>query len=636
MATSRLKLISGQAYLYTGSEGIYQVITGLAQELTGQSKVVASGSLQVTGSLFLMDQTSAPTPGGAEAVLYARAGTLYFKNSGGSETAVGSGGGSISDGDKGDITVSASGATWTIDGLAVSTAKIAAAAVTYAKIQNVSASDKILGRSTAGAGSVEEITCTSAGRALIDDADASAQRTTLGLGSLAVKSTVATTDIDNDTVTYAKIQNVSAADKLLGRVTAGAGDIEEVTCTSAGRALLDDADASAQRTTLGLGTIATQSASSVSISGGSITGITDLAIADGGTGASDAPTARVNLGLGALATLSSVSGTFNDIGAKLVTTASLSVAGAKGFAYDANSAGTDVIFFVSGSTAGGANSTALVGGRAVVSGNLAVHGGSITTNAASFNLANTTPTTVTIGDNAANLYLGKSGANRVHINGSLLLNNNEIQASGGSTGLTFPSGNSSAQFAANLTVVGDLGVNGGDLTTSASTFNLLNATATSINFAGAGTTINVGASTGFTNIKNKLAVTGSLISSGTFTYMNELYVDSISDLQIASNGGSITADKYDGRRYVRIAGSNPGTVYLPVASTKKGRVITFVNSTGASVVTVARDAQDTANILGQSGSSSWALDPKEWFELVSTGNDWIIVCGGVYPNQSSG
>lgn len=65
--------------------------------------------------------------------------------------------------------------------------------------------------------------------------------------------------------------------------------------TAAGRAILDDADAAAQRTTLGLGTIATQAANSVSITGGSISGITDLAIADGGTGASDAGTARTNL-----------------------------------------------------------------------------------------------------------------------------------------------------------------------------------------------------------------------------------------------------------------------------------------------------------------------------------------------------
>lgn len=67
--------------------------------------------------------------------------------------------------------------------------------------------------------------------------------------------------------------------------------------TAAGEALLDDADASAQRTTLGLGTMATQSAGAVAITGGNIAGITDLVVADGGTGASTAADARTNLGL---------------------------------------------------------------------------------------------------------------------------------------------------------------------------------------------------------------------------------------------------------------------------------------------------------------------------------------------------
>ena len=49
------------------------------------------------------------------------------------------------------------------------------------------------------------------------------------------------------------------------------------------------------RTSLGLGSIATQDASNVTVTGGSITGITDLAIADGGTGASTATAAINNL-----------------------------------------------------------------------------------------------------------------------------------------------------------------------------------------------------------------------------------------------------------------------------------------------------------------------------------------------------
>jgi hypothetical protein len=63
-------------------------------------------------------------------------------------------------------------------------------------------------------------------------------------------NTVGTAKLQNDAVTYAKIQNVSATDRLLGRSSAGAGDVEEITCTSLGRSLISSADAPAARTTL--------------------------------------------------------------------------------------------------------------------------------------------------------------------------------------------------------------------------------------------------------------------------------------------------------------------------------------------------------------------------------------------------
>lgn len=98
-----------------------------------------------------------------------------------------------------------------------------------------------------------------------------------------------------DTATVGSI-TFTATDRLLGRQSAGGGAGEEITCTAAGRALLDDATAADQRSTLGLGTCATQNTNSMTITGGAISGITDLAVADGGTGASTASGARTNLG----------------------------------------------------------------------------------------------------------------------------------------------------------------------------------------------------------------------------------------------------------------------------------------------------------------------------------------------------
>lgn len=134
------------------------------------------------------------------------------------------------------------------------TTAIAAGAVTLAKMASL-ATDTVIGRHTAGTGAPETITVTAAGRALVDDADAAAQRITLGLGTAATAAATAFQPADAELTAIAGL--ASAADTVPYFTGSGAAALASV--TAAARTLLDDVDVAAMRTTLGLGTLATQS-----------------------------------------------------------------------------------------------------------------------------------------------------------------------------------------------------------------------------------------------------------------------------------------------------------------------------------------------------------------------------------------
>jgi hypothetical protein len=201
--------------------------------------------------------------------------------------------------------------------------------ITYKPVSNIgnetvaayefSATDKLLARVSSGAGTGEEVDFTDAGQAIVAAASgraqndlvftqgadiASASTTDLATATgVAVTITGTTTITAFGTVAAGRIRILTFAGALTlthngtslilpnaVSLTTAAGDVAIFLSLGSGNWRC----VSYTRRTA-LGSMSGQNASSVSITGGSVTGITDLAIADGGTAASTAVAAIDNL-----------------------------------------------------------------------------------------------------------------------------------------------------------------------------------------------------------------------------------------------------------------------------------------------------------------------------------------------------
>jgi len=170
------------------------------------------------------------------------------------------GGAAVPDGDKGDITVSAAGTVWVVD----------AGAITLAKQADV-ATARLLGRVTAATGAQEVLTGTQA-TTLLDNV-------TAALKGLAPASGGGTTNFLRADATWSAPPGGGTWGSITGTLssqtdlqTALDAKLDDSQATAFGLSLLGDADSTAGRTTLGLGTLATQSGTFSGTSSGTNTG----------------------------------------------------------------------------------------------------------------------------------------------------------------------------------------------------------------------------------------------------------------------------------------------------------------------------------------------------------------------------
>lgn len=242
---------------------------------------------------------------------------------------------------------------------------------------------------------------------------------------------------------------------------------------------------------------------------------------------------------------------------------------------------------------------------------------------------------IAVGTNAASS-LDMSGASEVHatgtvINGVLTVTNatiqpnsvalgtdttgnyvNDITAGTGVTVTHTPGEGSSPTVAigqavattdspsfAAITLTGDAAVNGGDVTTTATTASLFNTNATTLNIGGAATTLSIGAISGTTTVNNNLTVSGNLTVEGTTTTLNTATLEVEDNIVLLNRGVTGSPSLDAGLEVERGSSTNVSVLWDETLDVWK------LTNNGTNYHAIAR--KHTGDVTGDSSATSFSI-----------------------------
>jgi hypothetical protein len=155
------------------------------------------------------------------------------------------------------------------------------------------------------------------------------------------------------------------------------------------------------------------------------------------------------------------------------------------------------------------------------------------------------------------------------------------------------------------------------LTTPSTSFDLINTTATTVNFAGAATTLSIGAATGTTTVNNALTVTGDLTVSGTTTTVNTETINLADNIITLNSNEAGTPSQNAGIEIERGTSTNvalqwnessdiwefttDGTNYIPVVGTTSTQTLTNKTLTSPTLTTPALGTPSSGTLTSCTG-----------------------------------